>query len=272
MFDSVQTHFDKRRRVRLCRCVSLIMILFIVGSAYPASAADTEAHNWYVMGNDIHSKPLLGADQKFISDYDAVYLNDNCGEEKVVYLTFDAGYENGNVAKILDALKEHNAHGAFFVLEHLIRAEPDLVRRMKDEGHLVCNHTASHRDMTEVHDEGSFCAELEKLESAYREVIGGEMAKFFRPPEGRYSAENLKFATDHGYTTVFWSFAYADWDNAKQPDREKALKKILLHIHPGEIMLLHPTSSCNAAILGDLLTELENQGYRFGSLDELKGV
>lgn len=191
------------------------------------------------------------------------------GDDKVIYLTFDAGYENGNVEKILDALKDHNATGAFFVLDNIIMRNPDLVKRMSDEGHLVCNHTAKHHDMTKITSKDQFAKELKTLEDAYFELTGRDMAKFYRPPEGRFSEQNLKFAKELGYKTVFWSFAYADWDNNKQPDEAKSIEKVLSHTHNGEIILLHPTSATNAAIMDRLLTEWENQGYRFGSLSEL---
>ena len=187
-----------------------------------------------------------------------------------MYLTFDAGYENGNIERILDVLKEKNVKGAFFVLSHLIEANTDLVKRMADEGHLVCNHTMSHKNMAAVTDRSVFEKELGGLEKLYAEKIGGEMAKFYRPPEGRLSEENLKLLDEMGYTTVLWSFAYADWDNNKQMPAEKAIQKVLDGTHNGEIILLHPTSKTNADILGRLIDAWREEGYRFGTLDELQ--
>jgi len=183
-------------------------------------------------------------------------------------LTFDAGYENGNIEKILDSLASHNAKGAFFVLGNLIEKNGDLVKRMVDEGHLVCNHTFSHKNMTNS-SQNEYRKELERLEEAYRKLTGKEISKFYRPPEGKFNLNTLKYAKELGYKTVFWSFAYADWDNNKQPSKESAMKKILSNTHNGGIILLHPTSSTNADIMDDLLTTWENLGYRFGTLDEI---
>jgi peptidoglycan-N-acetylmuramic acid deacetylase len=183
-------------------------------------------------------------------------------------LTFDAGYENGNVERILDVLREQNVKAAFFVLGNLIQKNTDLVNRMFDEGHLVCNHTYSHKRMTEISKE-DFDRELDRLEDVCLQYTGKPLAKYYRPPEGRFDKQSLQFACDKGYKTVFWSFAYTDWDNDKQMSPEAAKRKILQNVHNGEIMLLHPTSHTNADILSDILCELKSQGYRFGSLDEL---
>ena len=172
------------------------------------------------------------------------------------------------IAKILDVLKTHNATGAFFVLENIIKHDTELVRRMANEGHLICNHTAKHKDMTKMNDE-QFAAELKKLEDVLMEYVGVECAKFYRPPEGRFNEKNLKAENALGYKTVFWSLAYADWDNDKQPEKEKAKQLLLSNTHNGAVILLHPTSKTNADILDSLLTEWEKEGYRFGTLSEL---
>ena len=166
--------------------------------------------------------------------------------------------------------KHPKVPAAFFILDNLIKRNKDLVLRMRDEGHLVCNHTMRHRDMSKILDPTAFEAELSALEALYREEIGGEMAKYYRPPEGRFCEENLKQAQALGYKTVFWSIAYADWDNKKQPSEEEALKKLLDNTHNGAIVLLHPTSSTNAAILSRLIDAWRALGYRFGTLDELE--
>ena len=247
--------------------ISLLTITLLSSGVF---ASSTTAHNWYVVNNDEHKVPELEGQMRFIEKYDGYYANKHVKEgDKVIYLTFDAGYENGNVAKILDALKKHNAHGAFFILENIIRRNGDVVQRMVDEGHLVCNHTTNHPDMTNITDKRMFAKQLAGIDATFNELTGREMAKVYRPPEGRFSEQNLEFAKSLGYKTVFWSFAYADWDNNKQPDPDKALSKILDHIHNGGILLLHPTSATNAEIMDSLLTRLEEEGYRFGSLEEL---
>jgi peptidoglycan-N-acetylmuramic acid deacetylase len=141
---------------------------------------------------------------------------------------------------------------------------------MADEGHLVCNHTTSHGDMSKITDIEAFKRELGGIETLYNETYGLEMKKYFRPPEGAFSQQTLEFCEELGYTPVFWSFAYADWDNGKQPNPEKAKEKIFSQLHNGMVMLLHPTSKTNADILDDVITEIKSRGYSFGTLNELK--
>ncbi|MBE6599353.1 MAG: delta-lactam-biosynthetic de-N-acetylase [Ruminococcaceae bacterium] len=206
----------------------------------------------------------------FIEDHGGYFLDRTVSEnEPVIYLTFDAGYEKGNVEKILDTLKAENVPGAFFILDNLITTNTDLVKRMAEEGHLVCNHTAKHHDMSSVTDKEAFARELAALEEIYKEYTGYDMAMYYRPPEGRFSETNLIHAEELGYKTIFWSFAYADWDNNRQMSREKAMDKVLSGTHNGEILLLHPTSATNAEILPSLIKEWKRMGYRFGTLDEL---
>lgn len=245
----------------------LITALFLAQGVF---AEDRTPYNWYCKNNDTHTPPTLDSGMCFIEKYGGYYLDKKATDnDPVIYLTFDAGYENGNVEKILDTLDRHGVKGCFFILENLVRRAPELVKRMAEEGHAVCNHTATHPDMSEITDLSVFGAQLVRLEKAYTELTGREMEKIYRPPQGRFSEENLAFAEKLGYKTLFWSFAYADWDNKKQPDPEWALEKILSHLHNGEVMLLHPTSSTNAAILDRLLTEIKGQGYRIGEIGEL---
>jgi peptidoglycan-N-acetylmuramic acid deacetylase len=226
--------------------------------------------NWFCVHRHDNMPPPLDNKLRFIENYGAYYLDHSASDDdKVIYLTFDAGYENGNIAKILDILHEHKATSAFFLLDHMIKDETELVIRMADEGHLVCNHTTKHRDMSVVTQKTEFAAELAALEDIYRQYTGREMSKFYRPPEGRFSELNLRHASELGYATIFWSFAYADWDNDSQPDPEAARKKILENTHNGEIILMHPNSATNATILGGLIDEWKAMGYRFGSLEEL---
>lgn len=189
--------------------------------------------------------------------------------QKVIYLTFDCGYENGNTGAILDALKKHSAPAAFFVVGHMIESAPDIVRRMAAEGHIVGNHTYHHPDMSVISDKASFQKELDSLAALYQEITGQELSHFYRPPQGKYSEQNLKLAQELGYQTVFWSLAYVDWYADNQPTAEQAYAKLLPRIHNGAIVLLHSTSSTNAAILDDLLTKWEDMGYRFAPLTEL---
>ncbi len=188
---------------------------------------------------------------------------------KSVYLTFDAGYENGYTAAILDTLKEEKVPAAFFVVGNFVEENPELVKRMTAEGHIVGNHTMHHPDMSAISDEAGFRKEMRELEEAYKAATGEEMLKFYRPPQGKYSEKNLEMARDMGYTTVFWSLAYVDWLQDNQPSREDALNILNRRIHPGAIVLLHSTSKTNAAILKELIEGWKEQGYRFCSISEL---
>ena len=189
--------------------------------------------------------------------------------QKVIYLTFDCGYENGYTGQILDVLAKHQAPAAFFVVGHMVESAPDLVRRMAEEGHIVGNHTYHHPDMSAISDQAAFQKELEDLEALYYETTGREMSKFYRPPQGKYSEENLQQAQALGYQTIFWSLAYVDWYVDDQPTAQQAFDKLIPRIHSGAIVLLHSTSRTNGEILDQLLTRWEELGYRFASLDEL---
>ena len=213
-------------------------------------------------------KPPEGpASSAQLSQYDAVYLGNTA--EKVIYLTFDAGYENGCTAKIFDALKKHDAPAAFFLVGNYLEKNPDLVRRMVEEGHIVGNHTMHHPDMSKIADRATFEKELLDLEALFTEITGRNMPKYYRPPQGTYSENNLKMAKELGYRTIFWSLAYVDWNNNSQPTPEQAYQKLLPRVHDGAIVLLHSTSKTNAQIMDELLTKWEEMGYRFASLEEL---
>lgn len=267
---SVKTLFGEVKTIKFKqKSIILILAAVMLFIALSGMSSYADVNDWYCMraGNNV---PPLPKEFSYLEENGGYYVDRNASEEnKVIYLTFDAGYENGNVARILDAMKERNVKGAFFVLENLIEREPGLIRRMKDEGHTVANHTASHRDMTTLESKDEFAAELARLESCYKELTGCDMPKLYRPPEGRLSRESIGYANELGYKTVMWSFAYADWDNQKQPDPEASVKRILENTHNGMIILLHPTSSTNAEIIGRLLDEWSAMGYRFGTLDEL---
>lgn len=244
-----------------------IAILFAI-----ASAASSESYNsWYCKRMKDHLRPMLDSQMTYIKDLGGYYIDEKVtddSDDKVVYLTFDAGYENGNVSRVLDTLKEQAVPGAFFVLGNLIEKNGDLIKRMKDEGHLVCNHTYYHKDMTKISAQ-EIEKEINSLSDAYRNLTGEEMPKYFRPPEGKFDRVSLAKVNEMGYKTIFWSFAYADWDNSRQPSYEYAKKKIIDNVHNGAVILLHPTSETNASILDSVICELRDMGYRFGSLDEL---
>ena len=243
----------------ICAAVGVAAMVF-AGSVMPTGS-------WGLSFRQEGSPPIgsAGADQ--LRALDAVYLGNT--SEKVIYLTFDAGYENGCTAKILDVLQKHQVKAAFFLVGNYIEKNEDLVRRMVSEGHTVGNHTMHHYDMSKLSDKTAFSKELTDLEALYKSVTGEEMPKFYRPPQGIYSEENLRMAKELGYKTVFWSLAYVDWNNDSQPTREQAFSKLLPRIHPGAVVLLHSTSRTNGEILDELLTRWEEMGYRFASIEEL---
>jgi peptidoglycan-N-acetylmuramic acid deacetylase len=226
-----------------------------------------ETGSWGLSFRTEGTPPIGNAGSAQLAQYDAVYLGD--ASKKVIYLTFDAGYENGCTEKILDALQKHNVKAAFFLVGNYMEQNADLVRRMAAEGHIVGNHTMHHPDMSKISDKAVFQRELADLEVLYKEITGQEMLKYYRPPQGNYSEDNLKMAKELGYKTVFWSLAYVDWKNDSQPTAEQAYSKLLPRIHNGAVVLLHSTSTTNAEILDDLLTKWEKMGYTFGTVEEL---
>lgn len=213
------------------------------------------------------TQPSGSLSKEELAEYDAWYLGDD--GEKVLYLTFDCGYENGNTEKILDALKKHNVKATFFVVGHFLESAPELVKRMKEEGHMVGNHTWHHPDMDTIAEEAKFREELDLVAEKYREITGEELDRYYRPPQGKYHLNNLEMAKKAGYKTIFWSLAYVDWNVDAQPSKEEAFSKLTGRVHPGAVVLLHNTSKTNGEILDELLTKWEEMGYRFGTLEDL---
>ena len=230
------------------------------GSALPTGS-------WGLSFQQEGMTPIGNAGVDQLKQYDAAYIGDT--GEKVLYLTFDAGNENCSTAKILDTLQKHQVPAAFFLVGNYLEKNADLVRRMVEEGHIVANHTMHHYDMSRLSDKASFEKELTDLEELYHQVTGQQMPKYYRPPQGSYSEENLAMAKEMGYKTVFWSLAYVDWNNDSQPTKEQAFAKLLPRTHNGAVVLLHSTSATNAQILDELLSKWEEAGYRFATLEEL---
>ena len=233
-------------------------------SALPSSS---QSSNWGLSFQEEGKRPVGNATIEELSRYNAFFAENT--EEKKIYLTFDAGYENGNTPAILDALKKYEAPATFFVVGNFISENQELIKRMEAEGHIVGNHTMTHPDMSKISTQESFQKELSGVEDIYKEITGKEMTKFYRPPQGIYSTLNLSMAKEMGYHTFFWSLAYVDWYQDNQPDPQEAIEKLTRRIHPGAIVLLHSTSSTNAQILDELLNKWEDMGYSFHSLNEL---
>ena len=246
---------------------SLLGILTGTLSPTKETSASVQSASWGLSFQEEGKRPAGNATIDDLKQYNAYYASDT--DEKILYLTFDAGYENGNTPAILEALKKHQAPAVFFAVGNFIKDNPDLIKRMITEGHIVGNHTMTHPDMSQISSMESFQKELEGVEELYTSVTGEPMTKFYRPPRGVYSTENLSMAKELGYSTFFWSLAYVDWIQEQQPSKEEAFQKLIPRIHPGAIVLLHNTSSTNAAILDELLTKWEEMGYRFESIDQL---
>ncbi len=227
----------------------------------------TKEYNWYFnpTNNGTQPQPIKEAD--FFKSYNTYYIGDP--NKKILYLTFDAGYENGTTNKILDTLKKHNVKAHFFVVESYIRNNSDLIKRMVNEGHLVCNHSKSHISMASIDDIDKFKNEILSVEETFKKITGKNMPKYFRPPMGKFSQQSLKYTEDLGYKTIFWSFAYVDWFNDKQPTHEFAKDKIFSRTHPGAIILLHPNSTTNTEILDEVITHWKKEGYTIRTLDHL---
>ena len=233
------------------------------------SVMANSSENWGLGFGEAGQKPRGNKTADELKEYNAYFLEETT--DKIVYLTFDAGYENGNMEPILDALAKHKVKATFFVVGNYLETSPELVKRMAREGHTVANHTYHHKDMSAMSDKAAFEKELVDLETLYEEITGQKMTKFYRPPQGSYCEENLQMAKEMGYHTFFWSLAYVDWYEDKQPSKEEAFDKLLNRIHPGAIVLLHSTSKTNGEIMDELLTKWEEMGYRFGTLQELVG-
>ena len=239
-------------------------------SSSPVASILSASENWGLSFQEEGKRPVGNATIQELAEYHAFFAADTA--EKKLYLTFDCGYENGNTPAILAALKKHQAPAVFFAVGNFVRDNPDLIKQMVAEGHIVGNHTMTHPDMSKISSEDSFQKELQGVEKIYKETTGKEMEKFYRPPQGIYSTENLAMAKELGYSTFFWSLAYVDWIQDQQPSREEALSKLLTRVHPGAIVLLHNTSSTNGIILDELLSRWKKMGYSFHSVKELTGA
>lgn len=220
---------------------------------------------WGIKRANNHEQPDLGSRNKeLIEKYNGMAMGNS--ESKNIYVTFDLGYEAGYTESILNTLKENNVPATFFITAHYVNTASDLVQRMIDDGHIIGNHTVNHKSMPSISEE-ELTKELMNLHTSIYEKFNYEM-KYMRPPKGEYSEKSLAITEKLGYIPVMWSFAYADWDEAKQPSKEDGIKKIVENTHNGEIMLLHATSKTNMEILDIVIKQIKDMGYEFKSLDE----
>ncbi len=262
-------HIRKKYLVKSLCCALILLGGVFVYNTYNnfSISVSSNISNWGLSFKENGICPVGNATKEYLKKYNAYYVGNS--NEKIIYLTFDAGYENGFTENILDTLKKHDVKAAFFLVGNYMEKEPSLVKRMIAEGHIVANHTYNHPDMSKINDLEHFKKELNSLEALYKEITGQEMKKYYRPPQGKFNEDNLKMANSLGYKTIFWSLAYADWYKDKQPSKEQAFEKLIPRIHPGAIVLLHLTSKTNSDILDELLIKWKEMGYTFKSIDEL---
>lgn len=260
---------NRKYLIGICAVLFVIAVFLLVNligkETERVQTTAAASYDWYFLPRGEGVQPDPTDQAPFYSKYDAYYIGNN--EQKIIYLTFDGGYENGYTEKILDVLKEEQVPAAFFVTGHYVTSAPEVVKRMVAEGHLVCNHSQNHKDLS-VADRETIQSELEAIEKNFYEITGTEMPKYVRPPEGKFSENLLKCLQELGYKTFFWSFAYKDWINDDQPSKQAAMDKIISRTHNGEIALLHSTSKTNSEILQDVIKKWKEMGYTFGSLDD----
>lgn len=263
----------KRKLIILIALLVVILVLSIVieqnakGEMQNTSntGLSTKKIEWGIKRSNTHEQPDVGAENTaLINKYNGMALGSK--EQKYVYLTFDLGYEAGYTEKILDALKEENVQGTFFITAHYVNTASDILKRMIDEGHIVGNHTVNHKSMPSL-SESELKKEVMDLHQTVYDKYGYEM-KYIRPPKGEFSEKSLEICDGLGYKTVMWSFAYVDWDEKKQPSKEDAMDKIMSNLHNGEIMLLHATSKTNADIMGEMIKKVKEEGYEFKNLTD----
>lgn len=254
-------------------CIFTFSVMMLNNSANQTSITTSTSSlsnkkiGWGIKRNDNHEQPDLGSKNKeLLEKYDGIAMGNK--KEKIVYLTFDEGYEAGYTPKLLDILKQNNVKAAFFITAHYLNTQSELVQRMIDGGHIVGNHTVNHKSMPDLTDE-QIKSEVMNLHTTIYEKYGYEM-KYIRPPKGEYSERTVNFTNTLGYKTVMWSFAYDDWDEKKQGREEYAKEKILKNIHNGAVILLHGNSKDNVNVLDYCIKEIKKMGYEFKSLDEFE--
>lgn len=221
-------------------------------------------YGWGLVPTNDHKRPDVGSlYQGLIDKHNAFYIG---SDDKKIFLTFDCGYESGETPAILDVLAKTNTPACFFVTGHYLRSNPELVKRMHSDGHVVANHTWSHKKVTRLSID-ELKRELDLVSDKYKEITGATMPKLMRAPEGVISEELLANADKLGYYNVYWSLAFRDW--LKQEGWERSYHYVIDHIHNGAIILMHSTSKDNQEALLKIITALRAEGYIFGNIEEL---
>lgn len=264
------------KKIKITSLSILVVLIFSLSviNVNNTVTKDTNSENlsnkkigWGIKRNDNHEQPDVGKEnQKLLEENKGICLGSS--EKKSIYLTFDEGYEAGYTSKILEVLKQNDVKATFFITAHYLNTQPDLVKQMIDEGHIVGNHTVNHKSMPSLTEE-EINKEVMDLHKAMYAKFSYEM-KYIRPPMGEFSEKTLAVTNSLGYKTVMWSFAYEDWNEKSQPNEEKSKQKILANVHNGEIMLLHGNSKTNTNILDSIIKEIKQMGYEFKSLDEFE--
>lgn len=253
-------------------CYLFISVALAIGIEFLVSGMPAQAHGPYHFGfkKSVNGQ-LPSIDEEGFKDllhkYGAIFTGDT--SQKELYLTFDNGYENGNTSRILDVLKEKQVPAIFFVTGHYIKSQPELLKRMVQEGHLIGNHSWDHPDMSQISAD-RIREELTKVKTGVSEVTGQQEMKYLRTPRGIFNEQTLDVSKQLGYTNVFWSVAYVDWDVKVQRGAKYAYDKVTKQLHPGAVILLHSISKDNTEALGSIIDEARRQGYVFKSLDEIK--
>ena len=238
-----------------------------VTTSVSATVSSQQKIGWGIKRNDNHEQPDVGSkNKKVLEENKGICLGDK--EKKAMYLTFDEGYEAGYTSQLLNTLKQNQVKATFFITAHYVNTQPDLVKQMIEEGHIIGNHTVNHKSMPDLTEE-QIKKEVMELHQVIHEKFNYEM-KYIRPPKGEFSEKTLQVTNQLGYTTVMWSFAYEDWNEEKQPNEESAKKKIVDNFHNGEIMLLHGNSKTNTNLLDTIIKEAQGMGYEFKSLDQFE--
>lgn len=242
-----------------------LMLLFSLFLAFPFTIF-AESNGWgYKKGED-NQPPEVGKYKDILEKHQAFYLDPS--GDKYIYLTFDNGYEAGFTEQILNVLQDKNVPATFFLTGHYVEDQPDLVRRMLKDGHIVGNHSDGHRDFTAISKE-EFTDDVTKLTKKIKEVDKSAAVQYIRPPKGTFNDESLSWANELGYTHIFWSVAFVDWNEGSEKGWEHAYDQVMDQIHPGAIVLMHTVSKDNADALSHLIDDLRGKGYTFKSLDHL---
>lgn len=233
------------------------------------AAIENQLGNWWFY-RKLNQQPSGSGEMFDIREYSGMFRNEAVeNEDKVIYLTMDCGYGNPYTMKFLDIFKKHEIKATFFITNYFIEANTETAKRMKEEGHLVGNHSVTHAKLPSC-SEDEIYGEIVGCEEAFYEATGYAMDMFFRPPEGAYSKKTMQITEDLGYRTVFWSIAYKDYDTENQPGKEYVVDHFKTYHHNGAIVLMHNDSLSNLEAIEEVIVFLKENGYRFGTLDEIQ--